>query len=85
MSGLTTTQSRIAEDLDAFAEASWFTSSYLVNLTLCASIYSNKWLDSYVKFISNRCAISADIRAKELHISSGSVILSRRCNYFSGA
>ena len=32
MSGITTTQSKIAEDLDAFAEASWFTSAYLVNI-----------------------------------------------------
>jgi hypothetical protein len=30
MSGLTTTQSTIAQDLDAFSEASWFTSTYLV-------------------------------------------------------
>ena len=30
MSGITTTQSKIAEDLDAFATASWFTSAYLV-------------------------------------------------------
>jgi hypothetical protein len=30
MSGLTTMQSAIAEDLDAFAETSWFTSAYLV-------------------------------------------------------
>lgn len=33
MSGITTTQSKIAEDLDAFANASWFTSTYLVSLT----------------------------------------------------
>jgi hypothetical protein len=31
MSVITTTQSKIAEDLDAFAEASWFTSAYLVS------------------------------------------------------
>lgn len=31
MSGITTTQSKIAEDLDAFAAASWFTSAYLVS------------------------------------------------------
>jgi len=30
MSGLTTTQSKIAADLDAFSEASWFTSTYLI-------------------------------------------------------
>ena len=30
MSGLTTTQSTIAADLDAFKETSWFTSAYLV-------------------------------------------------------
>lgn len=30
MSGITTTQSKIAEDLDAFAEAIWFASVYLV-------------------------------------------------------
>lgn len=30
MSGITTTQSKIAEDLDAFGATSWFTSSYLV-------------------------------------------------------
>ncbi|KUJ11835.1 MFS general substrate transporter [Mollisia scopiformis] len=30
MSGITTTQSKIAEDLDAFAAASWFTSAYLI-------------------------------------------------------
>jgi len=31
ISGITTTQSKIAEDLDAFAAASWFTSAYLVD------------------------------------------------------
>ena len=31
MSLLTTTQSTIAADLDAFAEVSWFTSAYLVS------------------------------------------------------
>ena len=31
MSGITTTQSKIAEDLDAFAEAIWFASVYLVS------------------------------------------------------
>lgn len=30
MSGLTTTQGAIVDDLDAFSEASWFTSAYLV-------------------------------------------------------
>ena len=30
---LTTTQSTIAEDLDAFAEASWFTSAYLIAMS----------------------------------------------------
>ncbi|KAE8448092.1 hypothetical protein EG329_009857 [Mollisiaceae sp. DMI_Dod_QoI] len=30
MSGITTTQSKIAEDLDAFDSASWFTSAYLI-------------------------------------------------------
>lgn len=30
MSGITTTQSRIAEDLDAFDSANWFTSAYLI-------------------------------------------------------
>ncbi len=34
MSGITTTQSKIAEDLDAFDSASWFTSAYLVRKTL---------------------------------------------------
>lgn len=33
MSGITTTQSKIAEDLDAFAAATWFTSAYLVRVT----------------------------------------------------
>lgn len=33
MSGITTTQSKIAEDLDAFAAASWFTSSYLIAMS----------------------------------------------------
>jgi hypothetical protein len=32
MSGLTTTQGAIAEDLDAYAEATWFTSVYLVRI-----------------------------------------------------
>lgn len=30
---LTTTQSTIAEDLDAFAETSWFTSAYLISMS----------------------------------------------------
>lgn len=30
MSGITTTQSKIAEDLDAFDSVIWFTSTYLV-------------------------------------------------------
>lgn len=30
MSGITTTQSKIAEDLDAFDSVVWFTSTYLV-------------------------------------------------------
>jgi hypothetical protein len=30
MSGITTTQGAIAEDLDAYATATWFTSVYLV-------------------------------------------------------
>ncbi|ESZ96002.1 hypothetical protein SBOR_3622 [Sclerotinia borealis F-4128] len=33
MSGISTTQSKIAEDLDSFAEASWFTSTYLIGLS----------------------------------------------------
>ena len=33
MSGITTTQSKIAEDLDAYAMASWFTSSYLIAMS----------------------------------------------------
>lgn len=32
MSGITTTQSKIAEDLDAFDSVIWFTSTYLVGL-----------------------------------------------------
>jgi hypothetical protein len=31
MSGITTTQSKIAEDLDSFIYASWFSSAYLVS------------------------------------------------------
>ncbi|KAI9054109.1 hypothetical protein LZ554_001280 [Drepanopeziza brunnea f. sp. 'monogermtubi'] len=38
MSGITTTQSRIAEDLDAFAEASWFTSTYLIAMSSCSPL-----------------------------------------------
>jgi hypothetical protein len=30
MSGITTTQSKIAEDLDSFIYVSWFSSAYLV-------------------------------------------------------
>ncbi|KAG9235040.1 major facilitator superfamily domain-containing protein [Amylocarpus encephaloides] len=33
MSGITTTQSKIAEDLDAFDSASWFTSAYLIAMS----------------------------------------------------
>ncbi|KAH6722540.1 major facilitator superfamily domain-containing protein [Leptodontidium sp. MPI-SDFR-AT-0119] len=33
MSGITTTQSKIAEDLDAFAEAIWFASVYLIAMS----------------------------------------------------
>jgi MFS family permease len=33
MSGITTTQSKIAEDLDAYAMASWFTSAYLIAMS----------------------------------------------------
>jgi hypothetical protein len=32
MSGITTTQGAIAEDLDAYATATWFTSVYLVRI-----------------------------------------------------
>ncbi|TVY73222.1 MFS thioclapurine efflux transporter tcpA, partial [Lachnellula suecica] len=38
MSGITTTQSRIAEDLDAFSEASWFTSTYLIAMSSCSPL-----------------------------------------------
>lgn len=34
MSGITTIQSKVAEDLDAYAEASWFASAYLVGSLL---------------------------------------------------
>ncbi|KAF7870518.1 hypothetical protein EAF04_004262 [Stromatinia cepivora] len=33
MSGISTTQSKIAEDLDSFTEASWFTSTYLIAMS----------------------------------------------------
>lgn len=33
MSGITTTQSHIADDLDAFDSASWFTSAYLIAMS----------------------------------------------------
>jgi MFS family permease len=33
IAGITTTQSKIAEDLDAFAAASWFTSTYLIAMS----------------------------------------------------
>ncbi|TVY47930.1 Efflux pump [Lachnellula occidentalis] len=38
MSGITTTQSKIAEDLDAFSEASWFTSAYLIAMSSCSPL-----------------------------------------------
>jgi MFS family permease len=38
MSGITTTQSKIAEDLDAFANASWFTSTYLIAMSSMSTI-----------------------------------------------
>jgi MFS family permease len=38
MSGITTTQSKIAEDLDAFANASWFTSTYLIAMSSMSPI-----------------------------------------------
>jgi len=37
MSGLTTTQGAIAADLDAYSEASWFASAYLV----CSALRSS--------------------------------------------
>jgi hypothetical protein len=40
MSLVTTTQSKIAEDLDAFAAASWFTSAYMVSTHESSSIPS---------------------------------------------
>lgn len=45
MSGLSTTQSKIAEDLDSFAEASWFTSTYLVS-----NDYPSSNSSSYLNF-----------------------------------
>ncbi|PBP21727.1 putative MFS multidrug transporter [Diplocarpon rosae] len=38
MSGITTTQSKIAEDLDAFTEASWFVSVYLIAMSSCSPL-----------------------------------------------
>ncbi|PSS27452.1 hypothetical protein M430DRAFT_79706, partial [Amorphotheca resinae ATCC 22711] len=42
MSGITTTQSKIAEDLDAFVYASWFSSAYLIAMSsfspICARL-----------------------------------------------
>lgn len=58
MSGITTTQSKIAEDLDSFIYVSWFSSAYLVGhsasiiyhtLTIGGSV------DCDVKFCSSLC------------------------------
>ncbi|PQE04774.1 major facilitator superfamily transporter protein [Rutstroemia sp. NJR-2017a BBW] len=38
MSGISTTQSKIAQDLDSFAEASWFTSTYLICMSSMAPV-----------------------------------------------
>lgn len=38
MSGITTTQSKIAEDLDSFIYASWFSSTYLIALSSLAPV-----------------------------------------------
>lgn len=38
LSLVTTTQSKIAEDLDAFVAASWFTSAYMVRSSSISSI-----------------------------------------------
>ncbi|RAL66107.1 hypothetical protein DID88_005764 [Monilinia fructigena] len=38
MSGISTTQSKIAEDLNSFTEASWFTSTYLIGLSSMSPI-----------------------------------------------
>lgn len=43
MSGITTTQSRIAEDLDAFSSTSWFTSSYLVSSVVLLFLFYHYW------------------------------------------
>ena len=38
MSGMTMAQSVIAADLDAYEDASWFTSSFLISVSSCAPL-----------------------------------------------
>lgn len=62
MSGITTTQSKIAEDLDAFAAASWFTSTYLVSSHALGGKTSTKYtVDSNVVDIPSLCSSSTDL------------------------
>jgi hypothetical protein len=51
MSMMTTAQSEIAADLDAFAEVTWFTSAYMV----CFDIYKEKLeLHSFGEVLTSR-------------------------------
>jgi hypothetical protein len=53
MSGITTTQGAIAEDLDAYATATWFTSVYLVCIDPLYWVETaNRDIDSNVKYLT---------------------------------
>lgn len=69
MSGITTTQSKIAEDLDSFIYASWFSSTYLV----CEVMRSINYfdidieLDRSIKSGPGMCSVGPDLLSANLH------------------
>jgi hypothetical protein len=70
MSGITTTQSKIAEDLNAFANASWFTSTYLVRskASVCSSsALSDSETDCNVEHESDSSALGSDLLSEKLY------------------
>lgn len=85
MSGITTTQSTIAEDLDAFSEASWFTSAYLVSYigAPCRNSADVCLIDSYVELLTAGCKACSDVLPSELHFCSIFTLFHRRTCYIT--
>jgi hypothetical protein len=77
MSGISTTQSKIAEDLDSFIYASWFSSAYLVSGLLRSVTYfdADLELDRTIKSCPSVCSTGADLLSKDLYTCLGHFIL----------